>query len=637
MKKIYSILFAATALFAASSCQKEIAGPETEAPQAGAMTVTATIDAEGKTTLDGLSTYWAEGDKISVFDSNKGANNRCFTIAATEFPAKKATFTYDGEFVMPQDGQEDPTVVALYPYQAEAYCDFFYYDRNYITGIEVPAAQTAVAGSFDPAATFALAIGTQSTKDNLTFNNLYSLLKFTVKDSGVKKVTVTTGENEFIAGTAKVQLALDATKKPVFTGGVLTASGTNTVTLNCAAGFVAGTTYYIAVAPAAYTSIKIALDGEVVKESAAAKTLAANTVYSLGELAKPLKLQNWGVVGSMTNWADKADLPMTYEDGWYVAKNVKITTTDEFKFRTNGTWGTERTFEGTVSEGKEVAVAAGSGNIKVAASAFYDVFLSYNADKMKLVKVADLPVETTPDQPSEWALVGAFVQGDSNWKEIQMVTTSTPDLFVAKNVAVPMDYTSMLIKKYGDSTWSVKFGGGIVYFNPGNWMTVHSGGTDISITKAGTYDFYFDYAGKKLYVVATGADYTAAPQQKTEGQEPEQEEPEVTEKVVYLKPNANWKQSNARFAAYFWGGAPGEKWVSMTDSDGDGIYEVYLPEGYDYGCNIIFCRMNPSTTANNWNNKWNQTADLTTPTDGKNLYTVKDGTWDKGGGTWSVK
>ena len=195
MKKIYSILFAATALFAASSCQKEIAGPETEAPQAGAMTVTATIDAEGKTTLDGLSTYWAEGDKISVFDSNKGANNRCFTIAATEFPAKKATFTYDGEFVMPQNGQEDPTVVALYPYQTEAYCDFFYYDRNYITGIEVPAAQTAVAGSFDPAATFALAIGTQSTKDNLTFNNLYSLLEFRDKlskpnDIGAKLRTI---------------------------------------------------------------------------------------------------------------------------------------------------------------------------------------------------------------------------------------------------------------------------------------------------------------------------------------------------------------------------------------------------------------------------------------------------------------
>jgi hypothetical protein len=108
-----------------------------------------------------------------------------------------------------------------------------------------------------------------------------------------------------------------------------------------------------------------------------------------------------------------------------------------------------------------------------------------------------------------------------------------------------------------------------------------------------------------------------------------------TDTILYLKPNANWKNDNPRYAAYFFGN--GEKWVSMVDSDGDGIYEVNIPEGFTYGCNVIFCRMNPSTTANNWNNKWNQTADLKAPTDGKNLYTVKDGTWDKGGGTWSVK
>lgn len=503
MKKIYSILFAATALFAASSCQKEIAGPETEAPQAGAMTVTATIDAEGKTTLDGLSTYWAEGDKISVFDSNKGANNRCFTIAATEFPAKKATFTYDGEFVMPQNGQEDPTVVALYPYQAEAYCDFFYYDRNYITGIEVPAAQTAVAGSFDPAATFALAIGTQSTKDNLTFNNLYSLLKFTVKDSGVKKVTVTTGENEFIAGTAKVQLALDATKKPVFTGGVLTASGTNTVTLNCAAGFVAGTTYYIAVAPAAYTSIKIALDGEVVKESAAAKTLAANTVYSLGELAKPLKLQNWGVTGTMTNWADKADLPMTYEDGWYVAKNVTITIEDAFKFRTDGVWGNERTCEGPVAAGVEKSVAAGSGNITVAASAIYDVCLSYNADKMKLVKVGDIEV---PEEPvaSDWGIVGDL----TNWADKQDITMySYQGMYVAYNVTFKAA-GGFKIRKGG--TWNDAYNYGLE--SSGNvtaghyYKVITSGGSGDLKVPAGTYDIWFDLTGKKIYVLTPGSD-----------------------------------------------------------------------------------------------------------------------------------
>ena len=100
--------------------------------------------------------------------------------------------------------------------------------------------------------------------------------------------------------------------------------------------------------------------------------------------------------------------------------------------------------------------------------------------------------------------------------------------------------------------------------------------------------------------------------------------------TLYLSPNANWKKDGARFAAYFFGN--GETWVSMTDADADGVYEVEAPAGYP---NVIFCRMKPGTT-NNWSNKWNQTADLKVPTDGTSLYTVAEGAWDKGAGAWSV-
>ena len=109
----------------------------------------------------------------------------------------------------------------------------------------------------------------------------------------------------------------------------------------------------------------------------------------------------------------------------------------------------------------------------------------------------------------------------------------------------------------------------------------------------------------------------------------------ATPEKLYLVPNSNWKVDNARFAAYFFGN--GEKWVSMTYNSTLGVYEVTVPTGYP---SVIFCRMNPSTTANNWNNKWNQTADLTVPTNGNagnNCYTVKEDTWDKGGGTWGHK
>ena len=109
---------------------------------------------------------------------------------------------------------------------------------------------------------------------------------------------------------------------------------------------------------------------------------------------------------------------------------------------------------------------------------------------------------------------------------------------------------------------------------------------------------------------------------------------EPVEAKLYLTPNANWKQSNARFAAYFFDN--GETWVGMTKVDGEtDLYEVTIPTDKKYP-KVIFCRMNPGAAANNWNNKWNQTADLVIPTDGKNHYTVKDGTWDNGGGTWSI-
>lgn len=102
-------------------------------------------------------------------------------------------------------------------------------------------------------------------------------------------------------------------------------------------------------------------------------------------------------------------------------------------------------------------------------------------------------------------------------------------------------------------------------------------------------------------------------------------------KTLYLSPNANWKVDNARFAAYFFGN--GETWLSMTDEDTDGIYEVEAPSGYP---SVIFCRMNPSAAANNWDNKWNQTSNLDVPTDEKDMYTVPEDTWDYGNGAWSV-
>ena len=106
---------------------------------------------------------------------------------------------------------------------------------------------------------------------------------------------------------------------------------------------------------------------------------------------------------------------------------------------------------------------------------------------------------------------------------------------------------------------------------------------------------------------------------------------------LYLQPNSDWKNDGARFAAYFFG--DGEEWVNMTAVTGQsGLYEVTIPTGKSY-TSVIFCRMNPSSNTNGWTKNtqlWNQTGDLTIPTDGKNLFDKPNGTWDGATTTWST-
>ncbi|MDR1683588.1 MAG: hypothetical protein LBS25_09445, partial [Candidatus Symbiothrix sp.] len=90
----------------------------------------------------------------------------------------------------------------------------------------------------------------------------------------------------------------------------------------------------------------------------------------------------------------------------------------------------------------------------------------------------------------------------------------------------------------------------------------------------------------------------------------------------------------ARFAAYFFYEQTANAWADLSPvPQATDIYEVTAPEGT--WTNVIFCRMNNTTTENNWDNKWNQTNDLTW--DGTlNLYTIAEDAWSNGDGVWSA-
>ena len=102
--------------------------------------------------------------------------------------------------------------------------------------------------------------------------------------------------------------------------------------------------------------------------------------------------------------------------------------------------------------------------------------------------------------------------------------------------------------------------------------------------------------------------------------------------IIYLKPNSNWVQGNARFAVYFC--ENGEKWVDMTLC-ADGVYSAVTPAANngDGFPKIIFCRMKPNT-ANNWDNRWDKTVDITDYSEGKILFTINSGAWNNASGSW---
>ena len=97
-------------------------------------------------------------------------------------------------------------------------------------------------------------------------------------------------------------------------------------------------------------------------------------------------------------------------------------------------------------------------------------------------------------------------------------------------------------------------------------------------------------------------------------------------KTVYFQPSSNWLQDGARFALYMFTGTDASAWTDFAVVDAEN--NIYKATFDDSKTNMILCRMNPSTTVNSWDNRWNQSADLDAPASDNLLYTLADGQWD---------
>lgn len=108
--------------------------------------------------------------------------------------------------------------------------------------------------------------------------------------------------------------------------------------------------------------------------------------------------------------------------------------------------------------------------------------------------------------------------------------------------------------------------------------------------------------------------------------EPEPEpEPTPETNTVYLIPNSNWTTDGPWFAAHTWGEGVDAVTTTMTDEDGDGVYECEVDKSMT---SIIFCRMNPAAHKFAWEQVWNQTVDLAINAAPANYFYITD--WTKG-------
>ena len=237
MKKYILPFMSIAMLMAMASCSSsddEVAEIKEESKLVP-MTFTATQESNVGTraALNGNSVDWQTGDEISIFD---GAGNQEFTLTGD---------VKDGNF----SGNASSTATkftAVYPYTDGAQLG----EDGSVSGITLPAEQTATPNSFDPAAALMMAVSTEENKNQLDFKNAVSLVKVTT-EFACKSIVLSANEN--IAGTGKLTYNSGA---PSIT---FESNQSQTITLKPATdgGEIAAGTYYIAISPQTLTGFSI--------------------------------------------------------------------------------------------------------------------------------------------------------------------------------------------------------------------------------------------------------------------------------------------------------------------------------------------------------------------------------------------
>ena len=197
MKRKIKMSMLAMAAVAAVSCSSEI-NPVDAVPERGSdlteMIFTATGEECGSDDMNTKAVFyeypkiaWQEGDEISVLGKTTGNQKFVATLSS-----HKTAFEGRADL-------SDEIYHAVYPYDDAVTLN----QDGTLSGVTVPAVQTATAGSFDPEAY--IAVAQSEDKETLPFRAVGAFVKFSFRnfdDAVIRSVILKTNGTQVMAGTA---------------------------------------------------------------------------------------------------------------------------------------------------------------------------------------------------------------------------------------------------------------------------------------------------------------------------------------------------------------------------------------------------------------------------------------------------
>ena len=430
MKKIYAFMVAAIALTAVSCNNEaidEVVGGENIVNGDYITTLAVGLD-NTRTQYSEGKTIWTAGDEISlngsVYELTDGANsgNGTFSLKEGQTPILAGLDNY----------------IVMYP----ANCNY-----------NIPTAQTAVAGSFDPKAAV---LGTSvNGLEGLTLCPYHALVKFTVA-----------------ADSQSVSLL------------GYTLEGTIT----------AGETYYIAVNPTTYAGLTAVLDGVAYKSTISPIVLGVCDVLNIGTLEGT----DVYLAGTYNTWNSTANMMMK-EGNYYVAKGITdlcaSNGADMFKLVIGGEWFGEKNNENMAPHYMYSVHSAGNGGN----------FTGWGIDAVTSYNVYYLPETnqvTVRNAETTLSIVGSFISNaQGNWQlDANIPLTLNNGWFVAQNVTIPAGAEWKICV---NNSWDLSFGGAAL--TAGTYIHPNAGAPGNFTIAEGTYDIYVSEDTFNMVVVNAGS------------------------------------------------------------------------------------------------------------------------------------